>query len=159
MNISCLAPSCDFTFTEPILEQFLTEKQFTRYQQFLLAASIRADPNRKGCPAPDCTGIICRNQNLDSQKDWKAPPYTECDLCSKSCCFECIRDYHPGVTCKQFERELRLKRLLTDEEDMKKWQKDNDAKPCPRCKVSYLKYILGYWRFCDFNIHFLDFDN
>ena len=72
---------------------------------------------------------------MEHQQKWKKHPYTECDVCGIQLCFECIREYHAGKSCKEFERELRLKRLLTDEEDMKKWQAENSAKPCPRCKV------------------------
>lgn len=137
LNLECLSSSCDFEFTEPILEHFLTEKQFNRYQQFLLAATIRADPNKKCCPVPDCSGLLTRNQNLDYQTQWASHPFTICDKCETKTCFECVRNYHPNQTCKEYEHELRLKQLLTDEENMKRWQTENNAKPCPRCKVSH----------------------
>ena len=131
--MDCLSSACDFQFTEPILEQFLTEKQFNRYQQFLLAATIRADPNKKCCPLPDCNGLLVRH--LEDREGWEPHPYTRCDTCETELCFECVRKFHPKQTCKEYEHGLRLKQLLSDEEDMKRWQSENNAKPCPRCNV------------------------
>ena len=166
LDLCCLAIDCNYKFTENTLEQFLTEKQFNRYQQFLLAAAIRADPNKKCCPSPDCLGILVKNvqkPNLENgngseshgekqpRSDWiPDEKYTRCDSCLVEYCFDCMRKFHPGFTCKEYEKQLRLQQMLTDEEDMKRWQEANNAKPCPRCKVFlslppfYLPFLFSF---------------
>ena len=137
--MGCLAVACDFSFTEETLEDYLTEKQFSRYQQFLLAASIRADPNKKCCPKPNCEGVLVKHQNFVEQTEWPDHPYTECCVCESAICFLCVRDYHPGTSCGENEKSLRLRRLLTDEEEIRRWQEENDARPCPRCGTLIVK--------------------
>ena len=58
LDLTCPDRSCDYILVEDDVKKYLNERQFSRFQQFVLVASVKADKKRRLCPTKDCEGIL-----------------------------------------------------------------------------------------------------
>jgi len=125
LNIRC--PTCGDKIQENEIQQLVDDHTFTKYQQFLLEASLRSDPNCRWCPNPGCSHPVVGNP-LDSQ--------LTCEKCLTHFCYNCRDYWHPDETCQQAQK---AKKKTKDEIKSEKKQV-RSGKKCPCCGVFINKF-------------------
>ena len=120
---------CDHTLTYQEIKCILNERDFERYDSYLLQNTMDAARDCKPCPGVNCGNSIFGVEEL---------PMVNCPTCQLQFCFNCLEhDWHLGITCDQYKQ-------WKDENGrgdaaFEQWQRDNGTKQCPRCSVTIQK--------------------
>ena len=72
----------------------MDKELYIKYIKFTSRQEIHRNPKIKGCPTPDCEGIL----------DKPEFPFIEvitCQTCEKEYCFKCLHPPHTGETCEE----------------------------------------------------------
>jgi len=127
-DMVCPDPTCKHPVTDEELVEVVGPSFFSKFQKFLLMANLRADPNCRWCPKPNCeTGI--QGGSVDN-------PHLICPTCETEVCFLCNLEWHPDVSCKAAQKQVQSRQTHTKRGD--RWIKRN-TRPCPKCGVSIIK--------------------
>jgi hypothetical protein len=131
LKLVCPNPTCAAAVDEEDLKNILTNKQFVRYQQFFLLASLRNDPTVRWCPKPGCETAA-----HGSEEDC----HMKCATCSTEFCWKCNLEWHEGISCERAKRQAQKgkKKLTRAEKKAERYIKKN-ARPCPQCKTPIQK--------------------
>jgi len=131
LKLTCPNPTCAAAVEEDDLKNILTNKQFVRYQQFYLLASLRNDPTVRWCPK-----IGCETAAHGSEEDC----HMKCSSCSTEFCWKCNLEWHEGITCERAKRQAQKgKKKMTRAERKAERYIKKKARPCPRCKTPIQK--------------------
>eukprot|EP01102_Stenamoeba_stenopodia_P015200 TRINITY_DN515_c0_g1_i2.p1 TRINITY_DN515_c0_g1~~TRINITY_DN515_c0_g1_i2.p1 ORF type:complete len:440 (+),score=84.79 TRINITY_DN515_c0_g1_i2:217-1536(+) len=129
LHITCPG-SCSSVVSDADIKANLSPQMVEKYAHFKKMAALRADPNCRWCPKPNCeTAVIA---NLDSP-DF---PALECSKCATKFCYQCNQTWHPKLSCKKNAIQLKKKGIINTRDE--KWKKKN-AKKCPKCRVDIEK--------------------
>ena len=91
--IVCLADRCERKLRMDDLAATLAPKEMTKLLRAALDHHVKTNSERfQWCDAPDCGGIIKRNEETSSGA---------CSTCSSSYCFSC-NAVHPNMSCKDY---------------------------------------------------------
>jgi len=115
-------PNCNSKIDESDIAALLDAPTYTKYQQFLFLASLRAEPNCRWCPNPACSSPVVRKEGIYSA-------LLTCGSCSTQFCFDCSDYWHAGKTCEENKKEK--KKSKSDIKSEKK--KMRSGKPCIGC--------------------------
>ena len=120
---------CDHTLTYQEIKGLLNERDFERYDSYLLQNTMDAARDCKPCPGVNCGNAIFGFEEL---------PMVRCPTCQLQFCFNCLEhDWHLGVTCDQY-KQWKQENGRGDAA-FEQWQRDNGTKQCPRCSVTIQK--------------------
>ena len=95
------------------------------------------------CSCPSChSNIYCFTDYLK----------VECPQCNKFLCRKCLRHYHEGVTCEEYDNWKRNQNVEA-ENDAKliEWLKANGA-ICPKCGLGCQRISGSNWIYCNPNV-------
>ncbi|ELR24111.1 IBR domain containing protein [Acanthamoeba castellanii str. Neff] len=125
LKLTCPNPTCAAPVDEDDLKNILTNKQFLRYQQFFLLASLRNDPTVRWCPR-----VGCETAEHGSEEDC----HMTCSKCSTEFCWKCNLEWHPGITCDQAKVQAQKgKQKVTRQEKRAEKYIKKHSRPCPQC--------------------------
>lgn len=125
LKLTCPNPTCAAAVEEDDLKNILTNKQFVRYQQFFLLASLRNDPTVRWCPK-----IGCETAAHGSEEDC----HMKCSSCSTEFCWKCNLEWHLGITCDQAKVQAQKgKQKVTRQEKRAEKYIKKHSRPCPQC--------------------------
>jgi len=127
LDLRC--PNCNSRFHEEDIHSLVDTHTFTKYQQFLFVASLRAEPNCRWCPNPTCSSPVLRQASATS-------PLMNCPSCNTSFCFDCSDYWHPDKTCLQNAKDRKKSKTEVKSER----RKMRAGKPCPGCGAIIDKY-------------------
>jgi hypothetical protein len=114
-KIICPCDKCEEEVTFHKMKEILEKEMFEKYDIALLEDTFVNEDEFIYCPVPDCGNPIC---------GMKEHPKIICRKCDQKICFNCKTvGWHKGK-CE-----------MKQDEGVKKWMKENNAKPCPNCSV------------------------
>jgi hypothetical protein len=173
LDLSCPCPDCKTEVTIEDVRFLCDYDTVAKYERFVVIASLKADPNIRWCPSPNCAnGIKVGNP---------PPAWLSCNLCKFEFCYSCLQPKHEGAECSKAALAALAARKEEDDkalESFKKWAEEHQArvKPCPVCH-SFIEKTEGCnhmtcgnisckHQFCwlclgdyDNGTHFNDFEN
>jgi len=131
LKLVCPNPTCAASLEEDDLKNILTNKQFARYQQFFLLASLRSDPTVRWCPKPGCETAV-----HGSEEDC----HMKCPTCSTEFCWKCNLEWHEGIPCERAKRQAEKgkKKKSRQERRAERYIKKH-SRLCPLCKTPIQK--------------------
>lgn len=130
LDLNCPCPGCE---TEVDIEdiRFLCDYDtVAKYERFVVIASLKADPNTRWCPGPNCVNGI--------KVGTPPPTWLHCTLCNLDFCYTCLQNKHEGTECSKAALAALAARKEEEDkalESFKKWAEEHQArvKPCPLC--------------------------
>ena len=134
LNTKCPDMECKELLTDNDLRSAMSLKDYGKFNQFRVLASLRLEPNCRWCPMDDCeNGVIGDRGNINF-------PKLTCDQCLTDFCYECSDYWHEGVSCRRKDRlkakkenKAEVRRKRKEERDTKQWMKQNKTIKCAKC--------------------------
>lgn len=137
-RIRILCPSCSHIFTREEILILLLDKDVNGsiaelYKRFY--ADINQEAHIKTCP--QCCALKEIDKKLVEGARWRKtiPRHVICDECQFNWCFHCHAPWHEKMTCKEYREGEKMLREWAAQTD----NNQQNAKQCPRCKVSFHK--------------------
>jgi len=132
LEVTCPHPDCDTELQSSVIESFVTEEMFAKYQQFQFLSRLREEPNARFCPK-------CNEATIASEEEARSK-HLVCNNCFMAFCFDCTKEWHEGKSCEAAEKE-RMKNLSRAErrarekaeKDTKKYFRKQKTIECPSC--------------------------
>lgn len=94
-EVKCPDPGCKGTIEYfEILKILKSDEVLAKYEEFLFQSALKAEPNLRWCPAPNCGNAMIGDPSY---------PKMVCDKCKKEFCFKCGED----VNAKKNENETK----------------------------------------------------
>jgi hypothetical protein len=125
--IPCPDYQCECEIPDEEIEWIVGKKLFEKYKKFQSLCELRANPNTRWCPNPECD--YGKVWNLEDEK-------IICDYCSTVYCQNCSLFWHEGKSCQDMLKRNNKKKKKEKKSD--KWVKKN-SKQCPQCHISIIK--------------------
>jgi len=133
LDLGCPHPECEAEINIGDIAAICDAATVEKYEKFVVLSALRADPNVRWCPMPQCSSPV------------KGPPaegseWITCGTCQLQVCFACGDERHDPAQCGKEARELIATRhnvVVEAERAFEEWHqgKPTDVKPCPRCKA------------------------
>eukprot|EP00696_Hemimastix_kukwesjijk_P014430 gnl/Hemi2/28431_TR9405_c0_g1_i1.p1 gnl/Hemi2/28431_TR9405_c0_g1~~gnl/Hemi2/28431_TR9405_c0_g1_i1.p1 ORF type:complete len:580 (+),score=84.71 gnl/Hemi2/28431_TR9405_c0_g1_i1:82-1821(+) len=128
-GLACPTEKCTHKITHAEVQRSVDAALFAKYEEFLLAAALRDDPNCRWCPRPGCSNAIIGDPSR---------PLMVCtnQSCNFAFCFRCREEWHSDFTCEQYQQWK-----LENSEAESRYQAwaERNTRPCPRCQVKIQK--------------------
>lgn len=129
VNLNCSIPNCRKKFEELDIRKIYKNNldRINLYCDIATNELLAQDSKIKFCPTPDCDYLFEKVDNIKIK--------TQCPLCHKTYCSDCLLDHKLSLTCEEHAQ-----RIVKKQENFKseQWIKDN-AKKCPNCNVEIYK--------------------
>jgi len=111
---------CDAEFAEENVKAYGSEDIFKKYVRFKMNINVDMDPNLRWCPRNGCLNFVKRRGRFHRR--------ATC-VCGQVVCMRCGAADHGRVRCAN-----------VGDREFHEFARDNNLKPCPKCKISTLKY-------------------
>jgi len=133
LDLTCPCPGCEEDVNILDIYTICSQDTLDKYERFIILATLRADPNVRWCPMPNCSAPI-KGPPTDSTQ------WITCTSCALQVCFLCADERHDPAQCGKEAKELigtRHSAIREAEEAFELWHKGKptDVKPCPKCKA------------------------
>lgn len=130
VNVGCPMPGCRGLLEAEDCREILTPSVLDRWGKALCEAVISAD-EKFYCPFADCSGMLIHEGKEDIRE-------TECPYCKRMFCAVCRVQWHPEISCEEFQK------LNSDEREredllLMKLAKEMNWKRCPMCRIYVAK--------------------
>lgn len=123
-SIGCMAKDCEVLAPEDFVLNLLTRPSTrNRYQEFAFRDYVKAHPELRFCPGPNCPIIV-------RAKESKAKRIL-CTQCNTSFCFLCGMDYHAPTNCATIKKWLTK---CADDSETANYISAH-TKDCPKCHI------------------------
>lgn len=123
-GIGCMATHCNVLVPEDLVLTLLSKPHMrTKYQHFAFQDYVKAHPELRFCPGPNCQ-VIIRSKELSPKK-------ATCDTCKTVFCFLCGMDYHAPTDCKVIKKWLTK---CADDSETANYISAH-TKDCPKCHI------------------------
>nr|XP_043617758.1 probable E3 ubiquitin-protein ligase ARI8 [Erigeron canadensis] len=129
LSLKCPEPKCGAAVGPDMVEVFVEDTEWKRYQKFVVMSYVESNKKAKWCPGPGCEYAV------EFEDDFENFNYDVSCVCKYGFCWKCMEDAHRPVDC----------------ETVAKWVLKNSAeaenttwilaftKPCPKCNRSIEK--------------------
>jgi len=129
--IPCMHPACSETILDNDVRALTDDEDYKKYKRFQELAELNAQPTCRWCPKPDCNTAVIADP---------LHPEFPCIVCTKEdCqtkfCYECSREWHPNLTCKENEKLNKTSK----ERKSDKWRKNHKVRKCAQCGMDIQK--------------------
>merc|ERR1712137_254622 len=104
-----------------------------KYQRFLFISQLREETNCRWCPSP-----TCETPTIADPESEEFPKLT-CSACETKFCFHCSRNWHEGLTCKQYWKQISTRRERRREKKTDKWKQKRKTQFCAGCNLEIAK--------------------
>lgn len=138
LSVPCPDPSCKTDVTPNDVKDVLDQAMWEKYDNFVLIATLKQDPNICWCPSPGCTNAIFREPTDDTK--------IVCDACRYQFCSMCKEQWHDGMSCEDFAqiKDKIEKSVARQASSFSTWtsKHNKQVKPCPGCKA-FIEKVEG----------------
>jgi len=125
ISLRCPFPGCTTVVHSDDVEAVLHDDGLEQYEKAKQIQQVKADPNCRYCPSPDC----------GHPQIWNGgEPQMTCSLCGNAFCAACRTLWHSEETCEQ----NMLDNAPVDELTLK-WKHRHDVRACPNCGIEICK--------------------
>ncbi|KAH1023008.1 potential E3 ubiquitin-protein ligase ariadne-2 [Dendroctonus ponderosae] len=123
--ISCMAKDCIVLAPEDFVLKHLHHKTSIRekYQHFIFQDYVKAHPELRFCPGPNCS-IIIHSSEIKAKR-------AVCTQCKTIFCFRCGCDYHAPTDCQVIKKWLTK---CADDSETANYISAH-TKDCPKCHI------------------------
>jgi len=98
-QIGCMAQMCNVRVPEDLVLTLVTRPVMRdKYQQFAFKDYVKAHPELRFCPGPNCQ-IIVQSSEISAKR-------AICKACHTGFCFRCGMDYHAPTDCQVIKKWL-----------------------------------------------------
>ncbi|KAL5542618.1 hypothetical protein UlMin_010328 [Ulmus minor] len=111
-------------------QSFLPKEVIERWNDALCEALLLSC-ERFYCPFRDCSAVLFSEK--DGEDSEEVIMESECPICHRLFCAQCLVPWHPGVGCEEFQR-LNEDERGRDDLMVRELAKEKNWKRCPRCK-------------------------
>ncbi|KAH3732776.1 ubiquitin-protein ligase [Pelomyxa schiedti] len=127
-EIKCPHPTCKHVISYAEVRHIVKNKDFDKFDTFLLKSALDEDPNCRWCPR-GCGSAMIGTPLSPMMRC----PNPKCNFCF---CFNCRDEWHSDATCAQYQQWKKD----NSEADAKfaKWAAEH-TKVCPKCKTNIEK--------------------
>ncbi|KAG9674625.1 hypothetical protein KCU95_g11718, partial [Aureobasidium melanogenum] len=126
-EVAC--PECSITLTYKEVKTMTTARNFAKYEQACIRATLAADPDFRYCLSTTCKSGQLHPGGTDE-------PIFRCEHCGHKHCIVCEANWHQDQTCEDFQA---LRQRLHAENERSQQEVKKLSKPCPGCSVPIQK--------------------
>lgn len=127
--LQCFQVSCTRELTLGQLHMLLSADKLRAVMAKSLRDYIQRHPNEFAkCPGEKCTKTYRKTSAVSAGK--------LCHECLTNFCSCCNVEYHVGMTCQEYQREI-----VEAERGTLRWMEENGGKRCPSCRAAVEKAV------------------
>ncbi|KAG9528374.1 hypothetical protein KCU93_g4402, partial [Aureobasidium melanogenum] len=127
-EVAC--PECPIMLTYKEVKNMTTTRNFAKYEQACIRATLAADPDFRHCLSTTCKSGQLHPGGTDE-------PIFRCQECGHKHCVVCEANWHEDQTCEEFQT---IRQRLHAENEQSQQAVQKISKPCPKCKVPIEKH-------------------